>query len=50
VQAIQTTYKKYEGNGDVGDHVLALLPKGVETSWNGAPWTADSYSCEPPNN
>jgi hypothetical protein len=24
-----------------------LLPKGVETSWNGAPWTPDSYSCDP---
>jgi hypothetical protein len=50
VQAIQTTFKTYDqGKADVGDHVLALLPKGVETSWNGAPWTAESFSCGPPN-
>lgn len=35
-----------DGGGNVSDDILALLPKGVETSWNGAPWTPASYSCE----
>jgi hypothetical protein len=47
VQSIQETYKKHEGNGKVGDNLLALFPKGVETSWNGAAWTPESYSCRP---
>lgn len=47
VQSIQATYKKYEGNGTVSDDLLALFPKGVEKSWNGAPWTSDSFTCQP---
>jgi hypothetical protein len=47
VQSIQTNFKKYEGNGTVDDDTLALFPKGVEASWNGAPWTNDSFTCEP---
>jgi hypothetical protein len=45
VQSIQETYKKYDGNGKVNDDLLAIFPKGVETSWNGAPWTPESYTC-----
>jgi hypothetical protein len=47
VQSIQTNFKKYEGNGIIDDDTLALFPKGVETSWNGAPWTNDSFTCTP---
>ena len=46
VQAIQVTYRSCpSGGGIVSDEVLALFPKGVESSWNGAPWTAASHSC-----
>jgi len=45
VQSIQTTYKRYEGGGNVSDDLLSLFPKGVETSWNGKPWTAESFTC-----
>jgi len=45
VQSIQTTYKKYEGAGKISDQILALFPSGVESSWNGKPWTVDSFTC-----
>jgi hypothetical protein len=48
VQAIQTTYRTASGGGNVDDSVLAYFPKGVETSWNGAPWTAESFACSVP--
>jgi hypothetical protein len=48
VQAIQSTYTKLPGRGNVDDDFLALFPKGVETSWNGAPWTPESFSCAAP--
>lgn len=35
-----------EGRGEVADDVLALLPKGVESAWNGGKWTPASFSCE----
>ncbi len=35
-----------DGKGIVDDDVLAWLPSGVEESWNGKPWTADSFSCD----
>lgn len=35
-----------DGRGIINDDILALLPSGVETSWNGKPWTADSLSCK----
>jgi len=48
VQAVQTTYTTKPGQGNVDDDFLALFPKGVETSWNGAPWTPDSFTCDSP--
>ena len=50
VQAIQTTYQTVPGRGNVDDSILAYFPKGVETSWNGAPWTPDSFNCTPAGN
>jgi hypothetical protein len=35
-----------DGKGQVSDDILALVPKGVEDSWNGARWTQASFSCE----
>lgn len=46
VQSIQTTYKKYEGAGKISDQILALFPSGVEASWNGKPWTVESFTCK----
>lgn len=46
VQATQWTFTDCSGGGIVSDRLLAELPKGVEASWNGAPWTPDAYSCE----
>ena len=48
VQAVQNTYTKTPGRGDVDDDFLAMFPRGVETSWNGAPWTPNSFTCEAP--
>ncbi len=45
VQATQQTFKQCSGKGTVSDPLLGLLPPGVERSWNGAPWTAASWSC-----
>jgi hypothetical protein len=45
VQAVQATFKQCSGKGTVSDPLLGLLPPGVEKSWNGAPWTAASWSC-----
>jgi hypothetical protein len=45
VQAIQTTYRNASGRGNVDNSILAYFPKGVEASWNGAPWTAGSFAC-----
>lgn len=45
VRAVQDGFGKEPGGGEVSDELLAELPSGVETSWNGAPWTADSVSC-----
>jgi hypothetical protein len=46
VQAVQTTFKQCSGKGTVSDPLLGLLPPGVEKSWNGAPWTAASWTCK----
>lgn len=48
VQATQQTFKQCSGKGTVSDALLGLLPTGVEKSWNGAPWTAASWSCATP--
>jgi hypothetical protein len=45
VQAIQTTFKTRPGKGNVDDPLLAYFAKGVEASWNGAPWTPNSFAC-----
>jgi len=46
VHGVQDDFGKCEGKGDVSDELLALLPSGVEASWNGAPWTEDTFSCD----
>lgn len=43
--APESTLNCSEGKGNVSDDLLALLPKGVESSWNGSPWTKESFSC-----
>lgn len=45
VQGVQAGFEKCAGEGEVSDELLAELSKGIETSWNGAPWTEDSFSC-----
>jgi hypothetical protein len=46
VQSFQQTFQKYnQGRGNIGDDVLAWLPKGVESAWNGQPWTPASFAC-----
>jgi hypothetical protein len=45
VHGVQTSYQQCPGDGQVSDALLALLPSGVEDSWNGAPWSASSFSC-----
>jgi hypothetical protein len=45
VQAVQRTFSKTPGRGDVDEGILSLLPGGVEKSWNGAAWTPDSFTC-----
>jgi hypothetical protein len=48
VHGVQQNFKACaNANGIVPDDVLALFPLGVERSWNGAPWTAESFSCQP---
>lgn len=47
VHAVQEGYKKCAGKGDVSDELLAMLPRGVERSWNGEPWTPNSFRCSP---
>ena len=48
VHGVQENFKACPtGKGIVPDEVLALLSPGVEKSWNGAPWTPDSVSCQP---
>lgn len=48
VMGVQSAVKKYpDGRGNVDDDFLALFPKGVETSWNGAKWTPLSFTCAP---
>lgn len=51
VQAIPATYRKYDRRAreTLATTSLALFPEGVETSWNGAPWTPGSNSCDPPS-
>jgi hypothetical protein len=49
VQAVQETFKQCSGKGIVSDPLLGLLPPGVEKSWNGAPWTAASWTCKIPD-
>lgn len=46
VHGVQTSFQQCSGKGDVSDQILAELPKGVEKSWNGAPWTDVSISCD----
>lgn len=48
VHGVQETFRSCskEAGGVVPDEVLARLPRGVEASWNGAPWTDRSHSCQ----
>jgi hypothetical protein len=48
VRSVQEIYKSCgdHAGGIVPDEMLARLPKGVEASWNGAPWTEASYACQ----
>jgi hypothetical protein len=34
-----------EAKGIIADDILALLPKNVETSWNGGAWSSASFNC-----
>jgi hypothetical protein len=45
VHGVQTSFQTCAGDGQVSDELLAEMPPGVETSWNGAPWTTESFSC-----
>jgi hypothetical protein len=45
VFSTQAVFKACSGNGIVSDPLLAKLPRGVEASWNGAPWTPTSWTC-----
>ena len=46
VRGVEQTFLSCAGGGgEVSDELLALLPKGVEASWNGEPWTESSVSC-----
>jgi len=42
---VQTSYQQCGGDGQVSDELLALVPSGVEDSWNGAPWNDKTISC-----
>ncbi len=45
VHGVQTSFQQCPGDGIVSDELLALLPKGVEASWNGDPWDDNSITC-----
>lgn len=34
-----------KANGIVSDQILALVPRAVETAWNGAKWTPSTFAC-----
>lgn len=45
VQGVQADFTACEGGGEVSDPILALMPPGVQTAWNGGEWSRSSYSC-----
>lgn len=49
VHGVQENFKNCSkgAGGIIPDEFLAVLPPGVEESWNGKPWTEQSYSCRP---
>lgn len=47
VHGVQESFRACpDGGGIVTDDLLALLPPKLEESWNGAPWTDESFACE----
>jgi len=47
VHGTQELFKRCkDAKGIVADDILVLLPKKVEASWNGAPWTSSSFACD----
>ena len=46
VHGTQELFKRCkDAKGIIADDILAFLPKKVETSWNGAPWSPASFAC-----
>jgi len=47
VHGTQELFKRCkDAKGIIADDILTLLPKKVETSWNGAPWSPSSFACD----